>query len=619
MGITLSRGQPKDSVLTNENKYIKYQSILTIENDSSKCEELLNYAVKITDSIHDYDFAILICKKVGALLKKETYPSLQLSLDRKWGYCAYMKGDYETADKLYVQALSSKLLNKDIILKADVLNKAGANLQNLGVYKRAMTYYNETLEIYTKLNDQRGKAMVYINMANIFASTGNLSQSDLFFDKAAKIFLEKNLIENYSVILGNKAIVRWRLGKFEDAKTLLLKALKLNMKKIKSHDHFIAVYFNLGLIYAELKKWDSSFYYLTRAKTSIDSLHMSESLDGSYYYDLGYVYAKKGEIKKAISYYKKALNIKAGISEYRNLYNDVAELYLKSKQYDSAFIYKNEKDRIVDSIYNSEIKERAEFENKRIELLEKDYQNQIKSAEQEHSLSDLQKRNYLLLSIVIILVATVLVSFLYFKQSKLKEKKEHLQSELDFLKAQLNPHFLFNSINNIYVLLNDDKDKASEILLKFSDLLRYQLYECNVSLIHLSKELQFLENYIEFEKLRYSNKIKVKCHFENEKSHNLKIAPLLLQPFIENAFKHTPKNKGNENLIEIEVKVNNTQLVFKTTNTLNEGESSGLPGGVGLENVRKRLKLLYSNKHDLTIKTENGIYMVVLNLQLTHD
>ena len=182
----------------------------------------------------------------------------------------------------------------------------------------------------------------------------------------------------------------------------------------------------------------------------------------------------------------------------------------------------------------------------------------------------------------------------------------------------LNPHFLFNSINNIYVLLDENKEKASEILLKFSSLMRYQLYECNVSAIQLSKELHFLEDYIAFEKLRYAEKIGVHYHFDHAKADHLLIAPLLLQPFIENAFKHIPKSRQEQGQIIIHCQITDHTLLFEVTNTVNTAHVSTLPGGIGLGNVRKRLDLLYPNKHELHTCIEEGLFKISLKVTLVN-
>lgn len=604
--------------LADDGKYQKYQRLLAIENDSTKCARLMLYADALTDSLYDYDFALLIFQKVNSILDHNRYPTLQLDLYSKWGLANYRKGNYEEADKLYVKALGLKTLDKNPALKAKILNRAGANLLDLGAHKRSLTYYNEALAIYMKLNDDVGKGMVYQNIANIFAISGNLAESDKFMDKSADLFLQRKEIENYATVIGNKAYLKWKLGEPESAKALLIKALKIPLSNMKAPGHFIDQHFNLGLIYGDLRRWDSCFYYLEKGKHVSDSLGIGAEFEGMYYYNAGYCYRLQGNDLKAVACYKKALSIKTGIPNYGNLYHNIAVAYLNAKQYDSAFIYKERSMRLADSVYKSELQQHIAFENKRIELLEKDYANEIQSSLQKQSLHELRNRNYLFAVIILLLVGFLVLLFLYFRQYKIKIKKEHLQSELDFLKAQLNPHFLFNSINNIYVLLDENKEQASEILLKFSSLMRYQLYECNVSAIQLSKELHFLEDYIAFEKLRYAGKIGVHYHFDHTQADHLLIAPLLLQPFIENAFKHIPKSRQEQGQIIIHCKVIDTTLLFDVTNTVNTAHASTLPGGIGLGNVRKRLGLLYPNKHELHTRIEEGLFKISLKVTLEH-
>ncbi len=604
--------------LADDDKYLKYQRLLTIENDSIKCVKLMSYADALTDSVYDYDFALLIYQKVNAILAKERYPELELDLYQKWALTNFRQGNYEVADKLCVKALGLKVLDKNLALKANILNLAGANLQNLGAYKRALGYYHEALAIHIKLNNDKGKATVYGNMANIFAMSGDFVESDKFFDKAADVFLQKKDFEGYATVLGNKSYIESKLGNHEACKTLLLHALKVRLTNIKDPGHLVVRHFNLALAYAELNRWDSSFFYLEKGKTISDSLGIGAEYEGIYYEDAAYCYKLKGDISKAIDYYKKALHIKTGIANYAMLYHNIGFAYLEDKQYDSAFWYKELSARFADSIYKSELKQHIAFENKRVELLEKDYANEIQSSLQKQSLHELRNRNYLFVIIIILLIAFLIVLFLYFRQYKVKIRKEHLQSELDFLKAQLNPHFLFNSINNIYVLLDENKEKASEILLKFSSLMRYQLYECNVSMIQLSKELQFLENYIAFEKLRYADKIQVQCHFDHAGADRLLIAPLLLQPFIENAFKHIPKSRHEQSQIIISGRIVNNALLFEVTNTVNVNQVSTLPGGIGLGNVRKRLELLYPNKYELHTGIHENLFQITLNVTLVN-
>lgn len=603
-----------------DGRYLQYQQVLPADNDSVKCRKLINYAIHLTDSLHNYNLALQVFEKANALLKENDNDALKLSLYYNWGFAFYEKSNYREADRLFSKALEFKLLDKQPEFKAKILNNAGANLYNLRALKRAMSYYNQALEIYIQHQNHKGMASVYWNMANIISSTpGNFKEADLLLNKSINIFLKYNLLEDYGAVLATKANMRLKAGHADSAIALLKRVLMLPFKQqMKKPLAYLRMYISLAKAYSEMDSLDKCFYYLSIEKRLSDSMGFSSQLDGSYYFTMGYCYDLKGDYKKAVYYYKNALVSRGGVVNYRFLYENIADIYLENKQYDSAFYYKNVAIKFADSLYASELKEHITFENKRIELLEKNYQSQISYATQQRELQQLEKKNYLLISVILALTIIVLLLFLYFRQYRLRIKKEHLQSELDFLRAQLNPHFLFNSINNIYVLIDENKDKAATILLKFSELMRYQLYDCNVSAIHLDKELQFLENYIEFEKLRYSNKIVVSYSVDKSAGNDLMIAPLLLQPFIENAFKHTPKNKDQQSYIEINAVLTGYDLVVTVSNTLSTETLSELPGGIGLKNVKKRLKLLYSNKHDLKIIKTDQLYSVTLKLTLAY-
>jgi LytS/YehU family sensor histidine kinase len=301
------------------------------------------------------------------------------------------------------------------------------------------------------------------------------------------------------------------------------------------------------------------------------------------------------------------------------MYDNISGFYFKLKKYDSALYYKKEIVRIMDSIHKSEIKEHVGFENKKVELLEKDYHNQIKAAGQEHFLSHLKKRNFQLFCTVIVLIVFMLLFLLYFKQYRLKLKKERLQGDLDFLKAQLNPNFLFNSLNNIYVLLDQDKNKALTLLVQFCELLRHQLYDCHVSSILLSEELRFLENYVDFEKLRYEGKITVEHNLRETEAGDLYIAPIVLQPFIENTFKQSPKSRQFPGHISIRSAVIENNFFMEVKNLVGAKEKPELPGGVELENAKKRLNLLYPGKHELKISATDTSLEVQLKITLSEN
>ena len=199
-------------------------------------------------------------------------------------------------------------------------------------------------------------------------------------------------------------------------------------------------------------------------------------------------------------------------------------------------------------------------------------------------------------------------------------EKEKIETELKFLKSQFNPHFLFNTINSIFVLINKDPRIASESLAKFSDLLRYQLYECNEQKIPLSQELTYLQNFIELEKLRQEQHLILTMQIEPPLYKDFEIAPFILMPFIENAFKHVSRGKQQSNHIKMQLHTGHRQLYFEITNSISAGDNSSTNiiqhNGIGLKNVQRRLELLYPDKYALTIKREEDQFLVSLQVLL---
>lgn len=203
-------------------------------------------------------------------------------------------------------------------------------------------------------------------------------------------------------------------------------------------------------------------------------------------------------------------------------------------------------------------------------------------------------------------------------QSKLTEvAKEKAEAELNFLKSQINPHFLFNSLNAVYFLIDKNNTAAREALHKFSDMLRYQLYECNGDKIPIEKELNFLKDYVDMQKLRLNNNTSVSFNYADN-IKNFSIEPLLLMSFVENSFKHLSHyNNGKQNLVTIDITRQNGQMQFSVYNTTDDIKNVGtVHDGIGLNNVKKRLALLYSNEHELNITQKDGGFNVDLKLSI---
>ena len=204
-------------------------------------------------------------------------------------------------------------------------------------------------------------------------------------------------------------------------------------------------------------------------------------------------------------------------------------------------------------------------------------------------------------------------------QKRLAEiTKERAEAELKFLKSQINPHFLFNSLNSVYFLIDKSNMEAREALHKFSEMLRYQLYECGGERIGIEKELMYLQDYVDLQRLRKDEQYRVNYSCGPEVK-GFSIEPLLLIPFVENSFKHLSHfGSGKLNQVDIDVTRSNGEFSFAVANTVDySSKGSTEPvGGIGLKNVRRRLELLYPDKHTLDIEEEDGWFKVKLKLKI---
>ena len=203
------------------------------------------------------------------------------------------------------------------------------------------------------------------------------------------------------------------------------------------------------------------------------------------------------------------------------------------------------------------------------------------------------------------------------QQYSLNLEKEKLEAELNFLKSQIHPHFLFNTLNNLYALTLKKSVKAPEMVIQLSNLLEYTLYSGKQSEVGLDEELRQLRGYIDLEKLRFGKRLKIITEFTEDVDGKM-IAPLLLLPFLENSFKHGASNDLKSPFINLAVNVKNNQLLFSLSNSYRSesGKFEGYQERIGLKNVKRRLDLLYPNKHSLEIVQKHDIFDVNLTLEL---
>src|SRR4030095_539441 len=200
------------------------------------------------------------------------------------------------------------------------------------------------------------------------------------------------------------------------------------------------------------------------------------------------------------------------------------------------------------------------------------------------------------------------------QQEWMQAEKEKVTVELQLLKAQVHPHFLFNTLNNIYSFSLEKSPKTPGLILKLSSLLSYMLYDCKAEEVLLEKEVEIMKNYIDLEKERYGNKIEISWNIEGDIKDKY-IAPLLLLPFLENAFKHGTSEQLEKPWLSVDISVSQNILKGKIANSKNEFVPLS-KNGIGIQNVKKRFEFLYSGKYELKMNDEGNFFVVSLLVEL---
>jgi hypothetical protein len=202
------------------------------------------------------------------------------------------------------------------------------------------------------------------------------------------------------------------------------------------------------------------------------------------------------------------------------------------------------------------------------------------------------------------------------QQETLQIAREKAGAELQLLKAQIHPHFLFNTLNNIYFFTLTSPQKAPEMLMKLTDILRYIINECNLDHVPLKKELKMIENFMDLERIRYGDRLKMELDIKGE-YHNKTIPPLLLIPLVENSFKHGTSKMLNNAWVRLDITIEGQHMYFLLSNSRpDETKLSQHNGHIGLNNVKKRLQLLYPEAHEISITENTFSYEVFLKIRL---
>ncbi|MBC2845229.1 sensor histidine kinase [Winogradskyella flava] len=219
----------------------------------------------------------------------------------------------------------------------------------------------------------------------------------------------------------------------------------------------------------------------------------------------------------------------------------------------------------------------------------------------------------ILMCVLFLVICYLIFSWVYEKIKIIRElKNEKLHSELSFLRSQINPHFFFNTLNNLYGLAIEKSEETPKTILKLSEMMRYTIYDGKKEKVAIEKEIDFLKNYIDLHTIRHFDKLDVTFDIDTNEP-NLKIAPLLLINLLENAFKHGAEKLDKDAFIHLNISTHTNIINFTIENNFEDEQDSN---GIGLENLKRRLQLLYPNAHDFSTSTHNSVFRAELSLYL---
>ena len=510
--------------------------------------------------------------------------------------------DLKKSIQYYNMAMQIARAEKLEILQGMILYNSASVYEDLGDYDKAFRISTEALAIRRKLNDSSGIARCYKQIAQQLSYKKDYIASISYFQKALAIQRKLNSPHNTSVTLNGLGVVYTSARQYKRALAALQEALAI--RTAEGDSLFIeGAYLNLGFCYDGMGKLDSAEYYYLK---SLDLSRLNDDkLDKPIILNnLGELYFLQNKLALSETYLLEGLKSARDINsliDLRDIQGNLSALYARKNDFKKAYFYQAGYIRAADSLMNEEKMRALEEMTVRFETKEVEEQNTLLQKENDLQKSRLQQRNYLILAILVFAILLVAILFLYTRQKRFRLQKEKLDIEQKLLQIQMNPHFIFNSLQAIqsFILTNRQKESAG-YLTSFSRLMRLILENSKHDLISLDKEADTLAYYLELQQLR----------FKGVFTYNIRIAPgidkdfvmvppMLLQPFIENAIEHGFKDMKEQGLLKVEISQTNNGLVFEVSDNGMGIERSKLVKqenkrhrSYALEIIRKRIDVI---------------------------
>ena len=585
--------------------------------DSVQVKQLLKGAkIKINEG--DLDSASFYVDKLRQLVRGSKAANNEMEYLKVYSILLSRQSKHQEARKHAASLLALSLRHKDRHQIAEAYHIMATVCQIAGDLNHAAANVIKAIKVSEGLNNKKEQALYYYNLGNVFF---NLREPDKALLYANKGYLLARQINNPDLMAGYRLRISMHemmAGHTERALKLLKESEQFFLQR-KDVDQLSDTYLYFSHVYFEQKNYPAALAYVKKIIPLLPDIKVQKRRFNMHVESaMAEIYMKLGEYKIAQTYFDRNIS---QVDQYMDA-NDTKEMYqIGATIYENvgdlkrSLAYLKQHKKLSDSVNNVRLKSA-------IHEIEIKYQTSIKEkalAQQKLQLANKnieieQKNKYLFYGLIgfILVILTVVIIYLIYRN-------KNQSIELSLLKAQIHPHFLFNTLNNLYALTLNKADEAPAVVLGLSRILRYILYECNALKADLKKEMDMIAAYISLEQTRYEHRLEVNVNIRGELT-NKQIAPLLILPLVENAFKHGVSKLMDDAWINIDANVKGDRFIFKISNNTPEEvkvDPSALQyGNIGLMNIQKRLHILYPKKHRLKITNDQEIFLVVMELSL---
>ena len=451
---------------------------------------------------------------------------------------------------------------------AIVLYNSAHVYEALSDYEKAFEATDEALTIKRKYKDSIGIARCYRQLAQCLSHKGDNKRSIYYFNEAINILRKLNASSSIASTLSNLSVVYVDEKMYTQALTALYESKKWN-SKANDLTQDESIYLNIGFCYDNMKQLDSAKYYYLKA------LQLSQQLNIEYdeiitLINLGELHLKTNNLTSAENYLLQALKLAQKVNsqvDLRDVHNKLAQLYASKQSYQKAFYHKEIYENYLDTILNQEKMRLLEELSVKFETRELAEKNKLLENQNALQLVKSKQKNYFIYGISFIALLIIIILILYVRQNKYKMQKESLDIEQKLLQIQMNPHFIFNSLQAIqsFILTNQTQQTAS-YLTSFSRLMRLILENSKHEFITLDKEISTLTYYLELQKLRFKSVFNFTIKIDESLDQDfIYIPPMLLQPFIENAIEHGFKKIDRQGELSFSVSTQQNVLIIEVT------------------------------------------------------